>query len=467
MDNTIYMQSIKSSPIGYAYQKIVCDINNEALDLEFIEVNDAFERFTGLKGADIIGKTVSEILLTVVDGRILSESLAASKEIKNGNIEIEFYSKITKECLKINFFYLEKNLLITSIDNIGKESSDENKCEGLCLEDQLTLLHRQIEKLDDQRYVPLALVMVGVNRVEITIDAYGEQAGEMYLKKIEDILKNECRADDLVAKIGEKEFLLLLTKTDAKFANKIISRINAAIEREKASDPLISIFMGFAVKEISTDDLNEVFNNAENELYRLRVFEGANIKRKAVDIILDTLFERSKKELIHSRKVSKYSIALAKRMEFSENDLKKIRLAGLLHDIGKIGVDEKILNKEGPLLEDEWEAIMKHSEIGKKILSTVEELSDISKIVYELHEKWDGKGYPRGIAGEEISVFARLIAIADAFSSMTSDSNFRKTLTAHEAAQEIKKCSGTQFDPEISKIFCDMIMAEEEKNINI
>ncbi len=461
MDNTIYMQSIKSSPIGYAYQKIICDINNEALDLEFIEVNAAFERFTGLKGVDIIGKPVAEIISTVIDDRILTESLAASKEILNGNIEIEFYSKITKECLKINFYYLEKNLLITSIDNIGKESSGENKCDELRLENQLTLLHRQIEKLDDQRYVPLALVMVGVNRVDITIDVFGELAGEQYLKKIEDILKNECRADDIVARIGEREFLLLLTRTDAKFANKIINRINAAIEREKASDPLISIFMGFAVKEISTDDLNEVFDNAENELYRLRVFEGANIKRKAVDIILDTLFERSKKELIHSRKVSKYSIALAKKMEFPEKDLKKIRLAGLLHDIGKIGVDENILNKEGPLLEDEWKIIMKHSEIGQKILSTVDELSDISKIVYELHEKWDGKGYPRGISGEEISIFARLIAIADAFSSMTTNCHFRKTLTAQEAVQEIKKCAGTQFDPEISNIFVEMIMGEE------
>jgi len=123
--------------------------------------------------------------------------------------------------------------------------------------------------------------------------------------------------------------------------------------------------------------------------------------------------------------------------------------------LGKIGIDKKILNKIEKLNSDEWNEVERHPEIGYRILGSVYEFSEIAEYVLEHHEKWDGKGYPRGLKGEEISIQARIISVADAYDAMTSDRSYRTALSIEKAITEIKKCAGTQFDPEIAKIFIE------------
>jgi HD-GYP domain-containing protein (c-di-GMP phosphodiesterase class II) len=134
-----------------------------------------------------------------------------------------------------------------------------------------------------------------------------------------------------------------------------------------------------------------------------------------------------------------------------------------MHDIGKIGIDENILNKPQKLSSDEWKEIEKHSEIGSRILSSVNEFSEIAEHVLEHHEKWNGKGYPRGLKGEEISLQARIIAVADAFDAMTRDRAYGKALSEEEAINEIRRCSGTQFDLEIAGVFVEKVLGKEWK----
>ena len=358
-------------------------------------------------------------------------------------------------------YSLEKDYFITFITDTGRALvHDESSKVEVDYKDQLEKLQDELEKLDNQKYVPLTLIMVDINGLKLSIDAFGDGAGEIILKKVEEILKKECRSDDFIARIGEDEFIMLLTRADSSHAEKIVFRINSAISKEKFNNVSLSVSIGFAIKQNENDNMNDVFNRAEEEMFRHSIFEGANMKRKAIDIILDTLFERSKREMIHSKRVSEYCVRLATKMNFTDKEIKRLRLTGLMHDIGKIGVDAKILNKEKILIGDEWHEIMKHPEIGHRILSSVNELTDVSEIVLQHHEKWNGKGYPKGLKGEEISLSARIIAIADAFSAMTSDRPFLKTLTEEEAIAEIEFCAGVQFDPHLSKIFIEMIKEE-------
>ncbi|PMQ00940.1 MAG: phosphohydrolase [Dictyoglomus sp. NZ13-RE01] len=151
----------------------------------------------------------------------------------------------------------------------------------------------------------------------------------------------------------------------------------------------------------------------------------------------------------HSRRVSQYSELIAKEMGLNSNLVEKIKLSALLHDIGKIGISENILLKKSELSQSEREEIKKHPSLGKKILEPLSSLEDILPGIEEHHERYDGKGYPKGLKGEEISILGRIIAIADALDAMTSDRPYRKALSMEDAIQEIENQKGKQFDPEI------------------
>jgi putative two-component system response regulator len=155
----------------------------------------------------------------------------------------------------------------------------------------------------------------------------------------------------------------------------------------------------------------------------------------------------------HSQRVTEISVAIAEEMGLSKEDIRKIRLAGLVHDIGKIGVQETVLNKPGSLSEEELKHVRLHSETGERILVPIVDDEDILKAVRHHHERYDGWGYPDGLREEQIPLLARIIAVADSFDAMTSERSYRKAMTKEEACAEIEHCRGTQFDPEAADAF--------------
>ena len=147
-------------------------------------------------------------------------------------------------------------------------------------------------------------------------------------------------------------------------------------------------------------------------------------------------------------------------MELKTDDINELKTAGLLHDIGKIGISEKILNKEGSLNEDEWREMKRHSEIGYRILSGVPDFSHLAKFILEHHERWDGKGYPKKLSGREICLEARILAVADAYDAMTDDRTYRKRVSPAEATAEIRRQAGSQFDPTVVRIFIEKVLGQ-------
>lgn len=164
----------------------------------------------------------------------------------------------------------------------------------------------------------------------------------------------------------------------------------------------------------------------------------------------------------HSMRVTLYSLALAKKLNLPEGLMEEIETAGLLHDIGKIAIPEKILLKPGKLTPEEYEIIKTHPELGERLVESIEKLKLISNWLKYHHERYDGKGYPEGLVGEQIPVTARIIALADTYDAMTSDRAYRNAMSHQVAMEEIKRCSGTQFDPQLSEIFIS-IGSELEK----
>ena len=168
----------------------------------------------------------------------------------------------------------------------------------------------------------------------------------------------------------------------------------------------------------------------------------------------------------HSMRVTLYSLALAKTLDLSDELLEEIETAGLLHDIGKIAIPEKILLKPGKLTDEEYEIIKTHPELGEKLVEGIEKLSIISTWLKSHHERYDGKGYPEGLKGEDIPISARIIAIADTYDAMTSSRAYRAALPHEEAMAEISRCGGSQFDPKLSELFQSISSEIEELKKN-
>jgi putative nucleotidyltransferase with HDIG domain len=161
----------------------------------------------------------------------------------------------------------------------------------------------------------------------------------------------------------------------------------------------------------------------------------------------------------HSRKVSQYAVAMGELLNLSPDKIAEIRTAGLLHDIGKIGIPDSILNKDGMLDEQEWMQIKSHPEMGVEILRYVSDLSKSLPIILNHHEHFDGSGYPAGLKGKDIPLEARLLSVADAYDAMTSLRPYHNQRTPQEAFDELKRCAGTTFDPELVEVFCKVIQS--------
>ena len=164
----------------------------------------------------------------------------------------------------------------------------------------------------------------------------------------------------------------------------------------------------------------------------------------------------------HSERVGDFAATLAKevaeRYQFSERDIRRIRYIGIMHDIGKIGVPDRVLNKTGHLIDEERELMKKHVDVGADIMEAMDEtVKGLSEGIRYHHERFDGKGYPKGLAGEEIPLVARIICLADSYDAMTSNRVYRKRLTNEEVREELIRCSGKQFDPELTEVFVKLL----------
>jgi diguanylate cyclase (GGDEF)-like protein/PAS domain S-box-containing protein len=438
---------------------------------KYIDVNDAFINKLGYKKEELIGKSSSEIgIFLDMNQSLLAKELIQAYE-KFSNIEVDIRAKngsifnglFSGELIKSE----NTTQLITVMIDITENKKKQEEIFYLSYHDQLTGLYNRryyeeaLIRLNDEEFLPLTLIMADVNGLKLTNDAFGHKAGDLLLEKAASILKRDCRAGDIIARIGGDEFVLLLPKTDENKANLIIERINSSIVNEKLNNIILSVSIGFAVRQALSDDMDEVFSKAEDNMYRCKISESSSIRSKTIDLIMNSLFEKNPREMLHSKRVSEICEAIASNMNFSKDEINQIRIAGLMHDIGKIGIDEAILNNHQKLSHNEWNDIVRHSEIGYRILSSVNEFSNIAAFVLEHHEKWNGEGYPKGLKEEEISLQARIITIADAYDAMKSNRPYRKALSQEEAISEIKKYSGIQFDPNISKIFVENVLKKE------
>ena len=442
---------------------------------DVVFLNKAAEKLTGWSQKEASGKALNDVLNIFIEKngkntrqnieKMLNKQILL-EEHSNENLQKRNGTVIPVEYTISPIIEEDSEILgiVIVIRDYTEKKAKQAEIIDISYHDKLTGLYNrrfyeeELRRLNTARNLPLTLVMADINGLKLINDSFGHVLGDKLIKLGAEVIKKGCRTDDIIARLGGDEFIMLLLNTDEQEAETIIKRIKLLAEKERASSLNLSISFGYAIKRNMNEDIDEIFKSAENNMYRNKLLESPLMKSRTVELIMQRLHDKNHYELVHAQRVSDYCFAIANELSFDQEKARKLKLAGQMHDIGKFGIDEAILNKAGMLSDDEREEIQRHSEKGYRILSSVNEFSEIADFVLEHHERWDGKGYPRGLRLTAISLEARIIAVADAYAAMTCDKLYGKALSEEAAAKEMKKLAGTQFDPWIAKVFVQKIL---------
>ena len=307
------------------------------------------------------------------------------------------------------------------------------------------------------RELPLSVIMADVNGLKLTNDVFGHLMGDQVLQRAADLIKSECQDNAVVARIGGDEFLILLPQSGAEVAEDLVNRIQRRIADEKVDYIPLSLSFGWAARTHEDETFEQVYKLAEDKMYRHKLHESPSMRSNTLKTIIQTLHEKLPGEKQHSLRVSQICKQIGEELAYSSDRIAELQMVALVHDIGKIVVDDAVLHKPGQLNLVECEQMKRHSETGYRILSSVNDMAHLANYILAHHENWDGSGYPAGLKRDQIPLESRIIRIADAYDAMTSDRCYRDALSPEQAKEEIKNKMGICFDPHIAQIFLDKI----------
>jgi diguanylate cyclase (GGDEF)-like protein/putative nucleotidyltransferase with HDIG domain len=315
---------------------------------------------------------------------------------------------------------------------------------------------------------PMSVAVFDVDDFRALCARYGHAVGDEVLRAVAQALTGQTRGHDVSCRGAGDEFVILMPETDLEGAAACCERMLRALEGTRAG-PVEGVRMsaGIAMYDRSTPP-SEMLGAAYVALDHSRRLGGHRVtagpedghvdvsaaeRRDAVAALAVTLLERDRYTGRHSESVVSLVERVARGLGLDDDEVDRVRAAALLHDIGKVAIPDEILNKPGGLTEPEWAVMKDHTVVGERILRAIPGLGGVARIVRHDHERWDGTGYPDGLAGKDIPVGSRLILACDAYQAMTSDRPYRAAMTHAQAVDELVKGAGSQFDPEVVEAF--------------
>jgi diguanylate cyclase (GGDEF)-like protein/PAS domain S-box-containing protein len=341
----------------------------------------------------------------------------------------------------------------------------EEKLKYLSLHDPLTGLYNriyfeeEISRIEKTRHGTVGILSCDVDGLKLVNDTLGHDQGDRLLAAAARVIRSSFREGDLAARIGGDEFAIILPNTTESAVENACQRIQEAVESYNAITPELplSISVGFAIRNGSHKNLKDVFKEADNHMYRKKLYRTQSVRSTIVNTLINTLKARDLATEQHASRLEKLLVRMAALIGLPESATADLSLLAKFHDIGKVGISDAILLKEGPFTPEEWAEMKRHCEIGYRIALSAADLVPIADWILKHHEWWDGQGYPLGIKGEEIPVECRLLAIADAYEALTSARTYRRKYSHREAVAELRRHAGTQFDPGLLDIFLKML----------
>ncbi|MGI6752311.1 MAG: HD domain-containing phosphohydrolase [Anaerovoracaceae bacterium] len=421
----------------------------------------------------------NEIISPAYRGAVLSkwENVLLQRGSFKGEYEIITKSGESKWVMEQGHGIYDNDNEVNALEGIVIDITDkkrkEHQIEDLKNRDYITGLYNQkyigdeMKRMDRSDFLPFTIAICDIDGLRMVNDAYGYEEGDQLIRTTALLIQSCLDESAVLGRTAGGEFTVLLPNTDEKKAHKLKMSIKRAVEAYNKSGRnilyAVSISIGYGTKMKEDWPIKDVLRAAVEYLNRRKLLNQNSSHSAIVSSIMATLYAKSQETEEHGQRLEELCQVMGREMGLSQVDLDDLQLLSKLHDIGKIGIDDRILNKPTKLSNEEWEVMKKHPEIGHKIAMTTPQLRHIAEYILYHHERWDGTGYPKGLKGEEIPIVPRVLAIADAYDAMTVDRIYRKAMTEEAAIGEIEKNAGTQFDPGIAALFARII--KEKKRV--
>ncbi len=447
----------------------------------------------------IIDSLKNIIFITAKDGKIIDSNDMANKVCMKYNINIKFqkFEKVFQEfVIKTNgvieeenehveiramlddgeaYFVKNESLIYEKGEVIGKViflndisymKIAMNKLEIMAKQDMLTGLFNRlyfdeqvskIGSLDVEDKLPIAIVKGDINSIKMINDVLGKKMGDKLIVKMANIIKDIVPENSLIARVGGDEFGIILFNTKEELVIKMIKAIKKRCEDEGEGINNLSICLGYSIMENKEKSIDKHLEYADNFMYRKKMMESKSARSSIVDSLKVALEQSNYETKEHAERTRELASKLALKIGMKENRLSDIEMLALLHDIGKLAIPDSILMKPEKLTDEEFEVIKTHSQKGYEIAVSSPNLLNIAEGILHHHERWDGRGYPDGLKGEEIPIESRIITIIDSYDVMTNDRPYHKAMTQEKAIEELLRCKGSQFDPELVDLMIEML----------
>jgi len=391
---------------------------------------------------------------TIEMQRSLIAKLPSLVQVNDKHIEVKYKMISTEESEQDN------NILMLILSDITEKRKVEDQVIYLSYHDKLTSLYNRayvesiLPQLQSEASLPLSIIMADMNGLKLTNDVFGHDSGDKLLINASKVFLSCCRQSDIVARWGGDEFFLILPGASSTVCAKICERIKDLCSKVEPDPIELSVSLGATTSENLNTNLTSLMTVAENAMYSNKLIESKRNREKIIFSVEKSLHQHCFEDIEHidriKRAVTRFSKVL--KVQLDANAIETMMLLARFHDVGKAAIPRAILSKAGPLTQEEWHIMRSYTEIGYRMAQSIDE-PVLAQAILAFREHWDGQGYPYGLKGEKIPLVTRIVSILEVYDVMTHGRPYKAKMRRDEAVEELKRCSASQFDPNLVLLF--------------
>lgn len=405
-----------------------------------------------LRRKEIIDQLRETIKLVIINRRLMTTHFKLTLDALTYYFEARVHVSEIDEVLIMIRDMTEPTLLEMQLREMAEMDSLTNLYNRRSFEAMLT-------KYDKKVLENLTILLIDIDGLKLVNDTLGHPSGDYLIVSAANIIRDLFDTIGYVSRVGGDEFGVIIENKTQSDIEDYLEQLKLLLEayNNHQNEYKLSLSSGYSHHHSGSVDIVSMFKESDNNMYQNKLLKTASTKNNLVKALMKALEAKDYITEGHAERMEELATKMGYYLKLSQSQIDRLQLLTRFHDIGKVGIPDSILKKPSSLTNDEWKVMKTHSAIGERIALASSELQDISHLILQHHERWDGTGYPLGKSNEDIPIECRILSIVDTFDAMTNDRPYRKALSVDASIEEIIKCSGTQFDPNLVEMFQEIV----------